>query len=140
MAFPLAKLPVESRVAMHYTEETQCEITGPNTDPADPKGWRVAITIKCPFCGTSADIEEALLGKKLRCAEKNCRKAFRVTPDGQSLPVVERDKSRRSSAGLGSGADWASNPPPPVKTGPDEGDWLSAPPPVSGGEIGRAHI
>jgi outer membrane protein assembly factor BamB len=88
----------------------------------------VAIQVKCPFCGTGADIDEGLLGKKLRCAEKRCRKAFRVTPDGATLPVIERDKRASSPS-----ADWSSSPPPPVQTGPAEGDWLSAPPPVSGG-------
>lgn len=85
----------------------------------------MAITIQCPFCGTPAEIEEALLGKKLRCANSSCRKAFRITPSGEALPVVERDRSSRGSA------DWASAP-PPVRGGDGEADWMAAPPPVAG--------
>lgn len=119
---------------MHYTElvpADQGRLPTHIDRSCRPKGWRVAITIKCPFCGTSADIEDALLGKKLRCADKGCRKAFRVTPDGETLPVIERADRAAKPAGA---ADWAASPPPPVRAaGPAEADWLSAPPPVSGG-------
>ena len=83
------------------------------------------ITITCPLCGTEAEIESSLLGKKLRCASPECRKTFRVAPDGHTFPI---------GGDVSDGpvqADWMAQPPP--TSGPAEADWLSAPPPMSGG-------
>ncbi len=86
----------------------------------------MSITITCPICGSEAEIDSTLLGKKLRCASPECRKTFRVAPDGQTFPIGgERGDGPMQ-------ADWLSQP-PAMRGGPAEADWLSAPPPMGGG-------
>jgi len=79
----------------------------------------VLITVTCPFCGTEAQIDEVLLGKKLRCANPACRKSFRLTPDGTAMPVPEK------AATIEGHADWMSSPPPVAGQEPD---WMTSPP------------
>lgn len=86
------------------------------------------ITVTCPFCGTEAQIDDVLLGKKLRCANPGCRKPFRLTPDGTAMPVPEK------AATIEGGADWMSSPPPVAGQEPD---WMAAPP---GGQVFQAEL
>ena len=88
------------------------------------------ITVTCPMCGTEAQIEESLLGKKLRCANPECRKPFRLTPDGEAVPVSDRVER------VEAGADWMSNPPPLAGAEPD---WATSPP-GGGGQFFQAEL
>lgn len=83
----------------------------------------MAIIVNCPACGTPASIEPQFFGKKLRCANPSCRQTFRVQEDGSVMLVDGRPETPRTY-------DWQNNP--PAQEGPQEGDWLSAPPPVPG--------
>lgn len=77
------------------------------------------ITVTCPMCGAEAQIDEALLGKKLRCANPECRKSFRLTPDGTAIPLAEKVALEEANP------DWMSNPPPAPG---QERDWMTHPP------------
>jgi outer membrane protein assembly factor BamB len=74
----------------------------------------VAIVVNCPACGTPASIDPAFYGKKLRCANQECRQLFRVSPDGK----VKLEGGSTLITGASRGAE--------------EADWLSAPPPRAG--------
>jgi outer membrane protein assembly factor BamB len=101
----------------------------------------VQISITCPYCATPAEIDDALCGKKLKCAEPSCRQTFRVSPDGVALPVApkgppqEADWQSAAPPGADGGADWQTAPPPPRGGG---ADWRAAPPPVRGAGFGGA--
>lgn len=83
----------------------------------------MAIVVNCPACGTPASIDPAFFGKKLRCANQECRQLFRVSPDGK----VKMD----GATGVTGKATGASR-------GAEEADWLSAPPPRAGEAVQQA--
>jgi outer membrane protein assembly factor BamB len=81
------------------------------------------MIVNCPACGTPASIDANFYGKKLRCANQSCRQTFRVSADGSVQMQAERpDASPRTF-------DWNEAP---QSQEAQEGDWLSAPPPMAG--------
>ncbi|HQR42808.1 MAG TPA: hypothetical protein PLX97_08990, partial [Gemmatales bacterium] len=89
----------------------------------------MAIIVNCPACGTPASIEPNFYGKKLRCANADCRQTFRVQSDGSVAMDGGRPETPRSY-------DW-QNPPAQEAM---EGDWLAAPPPRPGQEMPMASV
>jgi outer membrane protein assembly factor BamB len=85
----------------------------------------VAIIVNCPACGTPASIEPNFYGKKLRCANQDCRQAFRVQSDGSVSMEGGGGPGRAETA---KSYDWQN---PPAQEA-QEGDWLAAPPPMPG--------
>ncbi|HMO35313.1 MAG TPA: PQQ-binding-like beta-propeller repeat protein, partial [Gemmatales bacterium] len=70
-----------------------------------------------------ASIDENFFGKKLRCANAGCRQTFRVQADGRvQMEAGRGDASPRTY-------DWNEAP---ESHQAQEGDWLSAPPPLPG--------
>lgn len=92
------------------------------------------ITVQCPICGTEAQLDDSLVGRKLRCGNQDCRRTFRLTPDGEALPVI--DKSVATP--VQQAGDWQDAPPPMGDEGyvvGQDGAWQeTAPPPRQGGE------
>jgi outer membrane protein assembly factor BamB len=76
------------------------------------------------------------MGRKLRCANPECRKTFRVTPQGEALPAVE--KGAEAKTALQEANDWQSAPPPVAGGGytsqGQDADWQAAAPPPRQGE------
>lgn len=79
------------------------------------------MIVNCPACGTPASIDPNFFGKKLRCANQECRQMFRVQSDG----TVQLDMNR---PGAPQTIDWQN---PPAQEA-QAGDWLAAPPPRPG--------
>lgn len=81
----------------------------------------MSMIVNCPACGTPASIDPNFFGKKLRCANQDCRQMFRVQSDG----TVQLDMNR---PGAPKTFDWQNPPSQEAQTG----DWLAAPPPRPG--------
>src|SRR5882724_11582626 len=86
------------------------------------------MIVNCPACGTPASIEPNFFGKKLRCANQDCRQMFRVQSDGS----VQLDNTRPGTPPPTGGApqtiDWQNPPAQEAQVG----EWLAAPSPRPG--------
>ena len=77
----------------------------------------MAIDAKCPFCEKPYRLKDDFAGKKVTCANQDCRKLFVVTPsaNGAPKPVVKApvkiDAETTAAQALADDPDAASNVP-----------------------------
>jgi hypothetical protein len=100
----------------------------------------VRITVTCPVCSKRSQIEDKYKGKRLRCPYPDCRAGFRLSEEGEALPVATEEVQEEPRPAV---ADWQDAPPPrqpreevyeapaeeayeaPVEEAQDEGDVVS---------------
>src|SRR5579883_1832677 len=73
----------------------------------------MAIDTSCPFCQKAYKLKDELVGKKVTCANQDCRKAFQVTPVKVTPAANGAAKPPAPGAKAAPAPKAAPKPPPP---------------------------